>query len=619
MLSLSSKAQQKDSLVAKNDSAVVYFFTETHLDSSINRNAIWLDTAFYQVQKYDPLLRTEDFSQSLGNIGLANKNMVFSPTANSGFDLGIHSMDGYRTTNENVRYYSSIAPFTELKLIMGSHREQVFQVIHSHTIKKQLTIAANFRIINSAGKSSFRQKSDDITTYFTVYYTTKNNRYGVFGHYFYNRMKWQENGGILVDSSYEQSREGRNYTQFAYGLSAAQNTLKENAWFLKQYVDLDFRKSDSASDSRKKGFSLGRLTLTTSYTKPRYIYKDTDIGSDYYQVLYTDSTYINDSVFFKKLENTLNWTSNETNAMGKPSVFRFFAGFRHAYIEIHEQPINSYLSQYTPSAGFSLNIINRILVSASTEYVIGDYNGGDFFAKARAAFRFGVNKYKGTLSLSANFSLAKLPWMAHHYYTDIFRWDYNYIQQQTISASLLYTYPNLEARLDWYNLTNAMYWDEYARPRQFRGNAINVYSLFLKKNFVFGKFEIDNKAVLQYSDNDNIIHLPWLVASQSYFVTFNMFKKALRVQTGIDAWYNTPYYADAWMPASKQFYLQSDRKVGNYVYIDVFLSLKIKRAFIFLALDHVNSGLMGYKYYTTPHYPSVDRTFKFGVSWLFHD
>ena len=100
-------------------------------------------------------------------------------------------------------------------------------------------------------------------------------------------------------------------------------------------------------------------------------------------MLYTDSTYVNDSVFFKKLENTLNWTSNETNAMGKPSVFRFFAGFRHAYIEIHEQPVNSYLSQYTPSAGFSLNIIDHLLVSASTEYVIGDYNGGDFFAKAR--------------------------------------------------------------------------------------------------------------------------------------------------------------------------------------------------------------------------------------------
>lgn len=618
LLPLFSKAQQTDSLTSRLDSLQVFYFFPQHIDSSLNRNAIWLDTAFHNIQNYDPLLRSMNFSQNTGNIGQSHKNMAFSPTLSSGFDLGIHAFDGYLLTNEKIRYYSSLSPFTEIKYIMGSRKEQYFHVIHSHTIKRQLVIAGNFRIVNSPGRRSFRQKADDINTYFTVNFTTKNNRYGAYGHYYYNRMKCMENGGIVVDSIYEEFRSGRNLTQFSYGLNNALTTLKENAWFLKQTVNLDFRKADSSS-GLNKGFSIGRLSLETFYQKPRFYYSDQDANSGYYPINFSDSSFTSDSIYYKKLENTLNWTNNETDRQGRPTKFRFFAGFRHSYIEIHQEPSNSYLSQYTTSTGFSLSLIKRLLISASAHYVIGDYNGGDLKADAYVGFRFGDQKYSGTLSLSGTYAKMQLPWMAKHYYSNYFRWDFNFDQQQTINASITYNYPQLKTGISWYNLNKPLYWDTYAHPRQFTGNPINIYYLFASKDLAWGKFEVDSKVILQYSDNTNIIHLPLLVASQSYFVTFNMFKKALQMQTGIEAWYNTPYYADAWMPATHQFYLQNDKKIGNYVYIDVFLNLKIKRAFIFLALDHANSGLFGYKYYLTPHYPTADRSFKFGVSWLFHD
>lgn len=619
LLLTSAVAQQNDTIFSTADSNQVYFFYEHHLDSSLNYNAVWLDTAYHNVQRYDPLLKEESFFQTTGNIGLANQSISFSPALKTGFDPGIHSFAGYSLNNEKIRFYSSMKPFTELRYVSGSKKEQFFQVIHSHTIKQQLTIAANFKIINSPGRRSFRQKSDDINTYFTAYYTTRNKRYAAYTYYYYNRLRNMENGGLLVDSLYEQFRQGRNITQFEYGLKEASNTFIENAWFLKQLINLDFRKKDSISGDNK-GFSFGHFTLSTSYHKQRYNYTDEGITAGYYPFSYnSDSLTVNDSVFYKKLENQLTWTNNEFSGSGKPAVFRFYASVRHAYIEVFEQPANTYISQLTPNAGFSLRFFDRLLLSASAEYVLGDANNGDLKGLAALSFLLAKEKNAGIISIEGAFAQTELPWTAKHFYSAYYRWDNNFSKQKTISAALSYQRPRLKASLQWVNMKDFLYWDTYARPFQYNDPAVQVFSLFLKKDFVFGKFSIDNKAILQSCSNENILHLPLFTATQSYFVTFNMFHKALGVQTGIDLWYNTPYFADAWNPATRQFHLQYEKKTGNYLYADVFLNLKIKRAFIFLKLDHANSGLLGYNYYSTPHYPFADRSFKFGITWLFHD
>ena len=136
---------------------------------------------------------------------------------------------------------------------------------------------------------------------------------------------------------------------------------------------------------------------------------------------------------------------------------------------------------------------------------------------------------------------------------------------------------------------------------------------------MFWKFEVDNKVVYQYTDKPNLLRKPQLIASQSYVFSTHMFKKALFLQVGVDLTYNTKYYGDAYQPATRSFYLQNKTKVGNYLYADAFLNLKIKRFRIFVQLTNFLSGVIGYDSFTVPHYPMQDRVFKFGVNWLFHD
>jgi len=71
------------------------------------------------------------------------------------------------------------------------------------------------------------------------------------------------------------------------------------------------------------------------------------------------------------------------------------------------------------------------------------------------------------------------------------------------------------------------------------------------------------------------------------------------------------------MPALRQFYLQNEKKTGNYIYADFFINCKIQRVRFFVKYQHFNAGLMGYNYYMIPHYPMQDAAFKFGMSWIF--
>ncbi len=83
--------------------------------------------------------------------------------------------------------------------------------------------------------------------------------------------------------------------------------------------------------------------------------------------------------------------------------------------------------------------------------------------------------------------------------------------------------------------------------------------------------------------------------------------------------YNTEYYADAYMPALRAFYSQQSYKTGNYPYIDAFVNIRVKRAKMFLLVEHLNAGLMNYDYFMVPSYPMPDRAIKFGIAWAFYD
>ena len=137
--------------------------------------------------------------------------------------------------------------------------------------------------------------------------------------------------------------------------------------------------------------------------------------------------------------------------------------------------------------------------------------------------------------------------------------------------------------------------------------------------FRYKTWGFDAQLVYNMNSNKDLIRVPDFMARVSIYPTLSLFKNAAILQPGVDIFYNTAYYASAYMPALRMFYLQDEKKIGNYAYIDVFVNLMVKRFRIFAKYQHINALWSQNRYYMVPHYPSQGGAFKFGLSWSFYD
>ncbi|HNZ43027.1 MAG TPA: hypothetical protein PKN41_06760 [Bacteroidales bacterium] len=616
--------QHADSLVSRKDSIKAVGFCIQKFDTTTmpQNNATYTDTAIFGFHNYDPAVKSYEFFANLGNVGQATQNLIFRIPQNTGFTYGLSAFDAYKfNLSQNINLYSML-PYTNLFWTLGMKREQVFQVTHYHHVRNQVFMGVDYRIINSPGRDNFRQKTNNHALSVYTYYATKNKRYGVIVNYIFNRIKVQDNGGLNNDTAYINYRKGENSGGFDINLKKAETAWNESSVMLKQYVTLsresDFNKKDSLRPLKK--FNFGRIIHTLSFTRRRYKFIDENPNFAYYPLIPNDTSALNDSTWFYTLENTLAWTNAEQRANVKDRHFRYYARIKHAYTKVRQLDGSYYISNLIPSLGISVRPYNTLKVDVAGEYVLMDYNQNDFSLNATAKQDFVFNeKNYGALRLSARYQRAEPAWFYEHFFSKYYQWDYDFVKQSTLSLSLNYSYPRLSVGIDYYNLYNYVYLGADSRPRQYTNGVVNVLSAFIYKDFVFGKFRIDNKVVYQYTDKPALVRKPQLMAMQSYMFTTPMFKKALLAQIGIDLAYNSPYFADSYNPALGAFVLQNDYKNGNYLDAAVFINLKIQRMRIFVKLSNFLSGLIGYNYFTVPHYPMQDRLFRFGISWRFHD
>ncbi len=89
------------------------------------------------------------------------------------------------------------------------------------------------------------------------------------------------------------------------------------------------------------------------------------------------------------------------------------------------------------------------------------------------------------------------------------------------------------------------------------------------------------------------------------------------LQTGITFKYFSKYYSNEYNPLISAFHIQTDKKIGNFPLIDLFLNARIQRTRIYLKAEHFNSKLTGNNFYSSPSYPYRDFIIRFGLVWNF--
>jgi hypothetical protein len=602
----------------KKDSTLVMFFynnVEKFGQLDLHPN----DTTITGFQNYDPLYKHDRFYATLGNIGLASRDLVPYPfIRDGGFRYGNHAMDPYLFQNDSVKYYKVFKTYTELEYEQGAKKEIFFDAKFSRNIYRSLNLGFEFRTMNAPG-AYLRQRANHINFVLTAQFFTRDKRYGVIADFLINRIKDSENGGIEYDSLFEKNLEP-NRQLIPVNLNSAQNRVRESGFFMKHYFNLSRHPKGVHDTTAYNYVELGRLAYTFEYNRKILNYIDNDPTSGFYPEILLDSTLTYDSVTVKRIVNELTWTNPSFRKDRKYRVLQIEAHIKQLYAEVRDHDRNNYFIQYIPAFELSFTPFATLNLTAKGDYVLGDYNNGDMSLRVFLSQTLGrLRRNIGTITLKGFYSYQEPEWFYTSYSGNHSTWDTTWQKQGFISGCFSYNYKKIvDAGVSLSRISQFVYLDQSAKPAQEHDQFGYIY-VYLNSEVDLWRFKLNGQFAYQTIQGTNVLRVPSFLGNLTFYYTQPLFKGAAILQPGLNFFYNTRYYSDAYMPATRSFYLQDQRQTGNYLYMNVFINVKIQRFRLFVEYSHFNSFFMGRDYYMTPDYPMQDAAFRFGLAWRFHD
>lgn len=590
------------------DSALI--FRAYHCtDSLTNHSSPDYDTLPDNIQYYDPAAEHFKACASQGNIGKAVNNLVPSFNYPSGFSPGYTVYDPYRYNPDKIPYYHNYFPFTDLHYVMGGKKEQILEFTHSQAIGKHFTANGQVRIINSPG-SYTRQKSDISNLAFSLQYQGNHKRYQSSLAFCQNILKMQENGGITKDSIFEFNTEPDRRV-IPVHLQNAQNRIRESSAVLWQEYKWI---SDSALLKHPiLKYFPGYITHSARYTENSIIYEDLLPFGSFYPFPPKDSSSTQSELLIKQLRNKLLLHNVD-------SAILFYAfGLGHEYITILNKDLQGKYSQFLASLDLKLKLPLGFTYNMHGNQVNGGYNGGDNSLEMSFSNTFSqAKKPKTRLTVWTRSSRVTPSWTQQHYHSNLFSWDNSFYPVKIYSNGIDFQFSRLVAGYQYHQLKSYIYYAPLtALPEQITETQ-KITQAYLQFRIKVWKIVLENRIDYQKVKSD-YIRLPEYISRHSVFLDLNLIHGALILQPGVDFYWQSSCYADAYMPATSTFFLQNSTKINDQFYADVFITMKVSRARFFLKYQHFNSRMGAYDYYLIPHYPQQDAAIRFGVSWLLRD
>ncbi len=593
------------------------------------------DTLLTGFQFYIPTESQTGLFLLNGNAGLGYKSVFFNPDTEYGFRFAPSVFDNYLLRNNNIQYYHIHNPYTRLFYSMGKGKEQVFNVTHAQNLSRGITVGVDLRIINSLGLYD-RQKSDNSVVALQGQFVSDNERYVLLANYRNNRLRWRENGGIKYDSLFSDNIE-TDRKRITINLKLADNQMKESGFFIRHFYYFGRKPGQPAQDTTKvdsllrarpytdtvhRFYNPARTNYfrhTFSYTRNSLLYKDSEPKSGFYSDILIDSLKTYDSVYYHEVLNDFSFEGGVGRTRGQEKALLLRAGVEYVLGVYRNDTISKKYIRVTPYAWLSANAFGIARAEGKIWITQGNPFNGDKGLSAKLSIpAFDNSNSWGNLIASLAVDALQPDYLYQFHYSNHFAWMNTFGQQTIFSSRAMYERKNLRAGFNYYNLTNWVYFNEEAKPERENGS-FSVTQAWGQAVIKPGNFTFEAFGAWQNASRPEVMHLPEIAGRLTGSYSVSLFKRALHVNTGLTVLYNSAFFADAYMPALRSYYLQNNVKTGNYPYVDGFINIRVKRARMFLLMKHLNSGFNGYNYIMVPGYPMPDRGLRFGISWLFYD
>ena len=564
-----------------------------------------IDTSINRIQNYSPY-------NTNGSYGLPSSPLTFSyETKKLGFNFYQAPYQNDVFNQHHILYYQTKGPFASLTGIAGSKQEQNFDFLFSNTLKNKLNITLGFKRYGSLGFYK-RQQTFTNNFYTTSHYKSKSNRVGYYAFFLFNKNKHLENGGLTSDTVFKENIN-INKQLLALNLSAAKRELRQTTVNFNPWFRLNKKEDSSTVFSHYINYEI---EYRGNYSK----YLDDGISTDnYYNVFYFDTLKTNDSSHWRNFSNALNYVLDI-----KPIHSKLQVGFRNEFNQTYQHGFDSVIKNNSLQAGFYINDKSyNGFIKAS--YIVKGGNATDYQIEINNEIikKLVIRDKSFPYKLLINFSREQRHpdyiynrWISNHY-----QWKNNFVPIEKIQSTIGVS--SLDNRFGFgvisQNIKNQIYLNELVSPEQTSATIQNM-TAFIYKDFLIAKhLGINVKYNYQSSSYQAITSLPAHIFNSALFYQGALFKNALQLQVGFNVTYFSEFNGMAYSPALNMYYVQTQKTVGNYPYVDFFINARIKPVRFFIKIDHVNQGFFGSNYSLTPNYIQNDRAFKFGLNWLFFD
>lgn len=591
---------------------------------TLQRDTTYIDTSLTIQDEYEfNYLRKDIF----GLLPFSNDGQTYNTLQYSLKKFSPYPEFGYKAKHFNylevrdIKYYSVATPLTDLYFKTVTEQGQSLDAFATVNTSERFNFSIAYKGIRSLGKY-INQLSSAGNFRFTASYNSLHQRYIANAHFTGQDMLNGENGGLTTITDFEsENPDFKNRARLNVFFRDATSTLKGKRVFL----DHAFRINPTQAANNlylthqfnfeNKYFEFNQKTVTTTID---------NVAVKRFGASYINSN-INDQVQYNRMYNKVG-AMYENTTLGK---FQFFADdFRYNYfynkiLILDNQPIEALLSDRINSVGgqyeyrknkwqgnfqFSNSISDQSMtdLQAQLQYKFNDRN--------QVVFQYQkINKIPDHI-----YNLHQSSYVGYNWSHDFKNEKINNIiidattQWLSVSAQISTFKDQL-----YFSDDNADPIVQVVTPKQYE-KTINYLSVKASREFKFWKLALDNTILYQKADQeDDVLNVPKIVTRNTLYFSDYFFTKALYLQTGVSFNYFTKYYANDYNPVNGEFFVQTQKEIGNFPMFDFFINARVRQTRIFFKAEHFNSAWTGNDFYSAPNSPYRDFVIRFGLVWNF--
>lgn len=574
---------------------------------NINNDTILLDTTLNINKFYEFNFRRKDNFELIkpNNVGQSYNNLSYVINDSNYPIIGYSANKTQLQSSDDIYFYDVAYPMTELLFKTVFSQGQLTDVLFTTNVNRKLNFSLGFKALRSLGKY---QNSLSGSKNFTFTYNYNSKKFSSKSFYLSQKLEKHESGGLsLISINDFESKDP------VFNERSKLNVKFEDA--VNVYFQRDFYSHNKFKIfDNKKNLSLNHnlhyVTVNNSYNQ--------SLINNYYGGLIGGITTVDDKFKFRSIKNKISFDISNV-------IFDFteigFINFNYEYFNLNSSnekiKENSNLFSIKLSKNFKILDLDFDL----QKKISGDRIGDRLNIVLKPAKRYNLD-----LSLKLS-SVKSHPGLIYDNYYSGFsgvNWTnsndlvntntifINYINKKfgqfNLSGSLInnYVYVSTEnSDIESYiPIINQAEFD------------IKLFKLKYVKNFIFGKFSMNNSLLIQdVNQNDNVLNIPDFVYRNSFFISEKIFKNVLEIQSGFNLKIFSKFFINEYNPVISTFHIQDKRKIGGFPIIDFFLNAKIRQTRLFFIFEHINSSLSENNFFTTPSIPYRDSNFRFGLNW----